>query len=109
MDGVEELGRPAYAGIDTHKDANVLALLDRLGRVLGTWEFATGSDGQAALEGRIGDPSVPVGIEGVGSYGAGIASHLAGRGYRVFEMVRPRREQRRRGKTDQIDAVAGGS
>lgn len=106
MDGVEELGRPAYAGIDTHKDANVLALLDRLGRVLGTWEFATGSDGQAALEGRIGDPSVPVGIEGVGSYGAGIASHLAGRGYRVFEMVRPRREQRRRGKTDQIDAVA---
>ena len=87
MDGVEELGRPAYAGIDTHKDANVLALLDRLGRVLGTWEFATGSDGQAALEGRIGDPSVPVGIEGVGSYGAGIASHLAGRGYRVLYSV----------------------
>lgn len=93
MDEIDELKRPAYAGIDTHKDTNVLALLDRPGRVIGTWEFPTGRDGQRALEQQIGDASVPVGIEGVGSYGTGIASYLAGCGYEVFEMIRPRREQ----------------
>lgn len=101
-----EAGAPAYAGVDTHKDTNALALLDGLGRVVGTWEFPTGRAGYAALERRIGDPSVPVGIEGTGSYGAGLAAHLASRGYGVFEMTRPKREQRRRGKSDPADAVA---
>ena len=35
-------GLPAYAGVDTHKDTNVLALLDLRCRVIGTWEFPTG-------------------------------------------------------------------
>ena len=33
---------PAYAGVDTHKKTNMLALLDPLCRVIGTWEFPTG-------------------------------------------------------------------
>lgn len=101
-----EAGRPAYAGVDTHKGTNALALLDALGRVVGTWEFPTGAEGYEELERTIGDPSVPVGVEGVRSYGAGLAAHLAARGYEVFEMVRPRRQQRRRGKSDPADAVA---
>ena len=99
-------GRPAFAGIDTHKGTNTLALVDRLGRPVGTWEFPTGAAGYARLEEAIGDASVTVGVEGVRSYGAGVAAYLASRGYEVLEVVRPRREQRRRGKSDAIDALA---
>lgn len=106
MREAEDLSRPAYAGIDTHKDTNMLALLDCLGRPIGTWESPTGADGYDALERQIGDASVPAGIEGVGSYGAGVARHLQSRGYEVFEMIRPRRQQRRRGKSDPMDALA---
>ena len=97
---------PAYAGVDTHKDTNTLGLIDSLGRVIGTWEFPTGEAGYARLERAIGDALVPVGIEGTGSYGAGLAAHLRGCGYDVYEVVRPKRGQRRRGKSDPIDALA---
>lgn len=99
-------GAPAFAGVDTHKDTHTLALLDGLRRPIGTWEFPTGPEGYALLEEAIGDPSVPVGVEGTCSYGKGLAEHLAARGYEVLEVVRPRREQRRRGKSDPLDAIA---
>jgi transposase len=92
--------------VDTHKDTHTLALVDALGGVVGTWEFPTGARGYASLERRIGDPSVPVGVEGASSYGAGLADHLRAAGYEVLEVPRPRRGQRRRGKSDAIDAVA---
>jgi len=48
-----------------------------------------------------------VGVEGTGSYGTGLARHLAGRGVEVAEMIRPNRQtRRRRGKSDAADAVA---
>ena len=97
---------PAYAGVDTHRDTNTLALLDPLCRVIGTWEFPTGEAGYAELEAAIGDASVPVGVEGTGSYGAGLTAHLKAAGYDVYEVVRPKRAQRRRGKSDPIDAIA---
>lgn len=97
---------PAWAGVDTHKDTNMLALLDGLGRVMGTWEFPTGKSGYAQLERMIGDSSVPVGVEGTGSYGAGLTDYLQGRGYDVREIIRPKKEQHRRGKSDPIDAIA---
>ena len=97
---------PAWAGVDTHKDTNMLALLDGLGRVMGTWEFPTGGAGYAQLERAIGDNSVPVGVEGTGSYGAGLTAYLVERGYDVREVIRPKKEQHRRGKSDPIDAIA---
>jgi len=97
---------PAYAGVDTHKKTNTLALLDPLCRVIGTWEFPTGEAGYAELEAAIGDASVPVGVEGTGSYGAGLTAHLKAAGYDVYEAIRPKRAQRRRGKSDPIDAIA---
>ena len=97
---------PAYAGVDTHKDTNMLALLDLRCRVIGTWEFPTGKAGYVDLERAIGDSSVPVGIEGTGSYGAGLTAHLKGCGYEVYEVIRPKKAQRRRGKSDPIDAIA---
>jgi transposase len=48
-----------------------------------------------------------VGVEGTGSYGAGLCRHLTGAGIAVVEVDRPNRQVRRReGKTDTIDAVA---
>jgi hypothetical protein len=44
-------------------------------------------------------------IEGTGSYGAGLVRHLEGAGLSVYECERPRRQERRRGKNDFIDAA----
>ena len=101
-----EPGAPAFAGVDTHKETNMLGLKDGLGRAIGTWEFPADPEGYAALADAIGDASVVVGVEGTRSYGAGLAAYLSGRGFEVREVVRPRRDQRRRGKSDAIDALA---
>jgi len=48
-----------------------------------------------------------VGIEGTGSYGAGLARHVAAAGVRVVEVDRSDRQDRRRqGKSDPLDAVS---
>jgi transposase len=48
-----------------------------------------------------------VGVEGTGSYGAGLARHLAAAGVRVVEVDRSDRQDRRRaGKSDPLDAVS---
>src|SRR5207344_299370 len=47
------------------------------------------------------------GIEGTGSYGAGLARHIAAAGVRVVEVDRSDRQDRRRaGKSDPLDAVS---
>lgn len=49
---------------------------------------------------------VLVGVEGTGSYGAGLARHLTAEGIDVVEVDRPNRQLRRRqGKTDPLDAI----
>ena len=48
-----------------------------------------------------------VGIEGTGSYGAGLARHMSAAGVRVVEVDRSDRQDRRRqGKSDPLDAVS---
>jgi transposase len=50
---------------------------------------------------------VAVGVEGCGSWGAGLARFLAANGVRVVEVNRPNRQNRRlRGKSDPVDAEA---
>ena len=44
-------------------------------------------------------------IEGTGSFGAGLTRFLTGRGERVLEVSRLRRERRTGGKTDALDAI----
>lgn len=94
-------------GVDTHKDAHVAAALDGLGRLLGTASFPTTRNGYrrllAWLQGH-GDIAA-VGVEGCGSWGAGLARHLQSKGVEVVEVNRPnRQDRRRRGKSDTIDA-----
>lgn len=96
------------AGIDTHKDTHALCVIDRVGRVVRTGTFGTDAAGLSEIASAIGDPSdcIVVGIEGTGSYGAGIARRLVGLGYDVVEVVRPKRDKRRAGlgKNDPADA-----
>ena len=44
-------------------------------------------------------------VEGTGSYGAGLVRFLERAGVSVYECERPRRRERRRGKSDLIDAA----
>lgn len=97
------------AGADTHKDTHAVAALDGTGRLLGVSEFAATAAGYRQIQqwleefGKVGC----VGIEGTGSYGAGLARHLSSAGIRVVEVSCPNRQlRRRRGKSDPVDAEA---
>ena len=94
------------AGIDTHKHTHHVAVLDRFGRCVADQEFATTSAGYAQIIEFLHAHGVEVvGIEGTGSYGAGIARALRAAGLAVIEVVRQNRQARRvRGKSDPIDA-----
>jgi transposase len=97
------------AGIDTHRDTHTAAALDALGRALGTETFPAKPEGYIALVSWLrGFGSIDrIGIEGTGSYGAGLARHLRGEGIVVLEVGRPNRQaRRRRGKSDPADAEA---
>ncbi len=98
-----------FGGVDTHKHTHVAAVLDGAGRVLGSAAFDADTAGYTALLGWLGGHgSVErVGVEGTGSYGAGLARHLTAAGVDVVDVNRPNRQmRRRRGKTDTVDAEA---
>lgn len=101
--------REVYGGVDTHKDSHTAAAVDRLGRVLGTAQFAADAAGYVALLAWLSSfgTLIRTGIEGTGSYGHGLARYLAGAGEPVVEIDRPDRKLRRSaGKSDPIDAIA---
>ena len=72
-------------GVDTHSEVHVAAALDPVGGLLGTREFPATAAGYAGMLGwleKFGDLAL-VGVEGTGSYGAGLARYLAAHGVRV--------------------------
>jgi transposase len=99
-------------GVDTHTDCHVGVALDQFGRRLGTRSVPTTPAGFAALLAWARDFGVveQIGIEGTGSYGAGLTRWLRARGLTVIEVERPhrldRQARRRRGKSDPLDAEA---
>jgi transposase len=101
--------KPVTGGVDTHKDFHHAAAVDQAGRVLGDQQFAATAAGYRALLAwlRAFGPVVKVGVEGTGSYGAGLARYLAEQHVEVVEVDRPdRKTRRRKGKSDPIDAIA---
>ena len=93
-------------GVDTHKEVHVAVALDRLGGQLDGREIATTAAGYRGLLSWALELGVPVfAVEGTGSYGAGLVRFLERAGVEVFEAERPRRQERRRGKSDLIDAA----
>jgi transposase len=96
-------------GVDTHADVHVAAALDPIGGLLGIQEFPVTPAGYAHLLDWLGGFGTVclVGIEGTGSYGAGLARHVSAAGVRVVEVDRSDRQDRRRqGKSDPLDAVS---
>jgi transposase len=96
-------------GVDTHLDTHVAAALDERGALLGVESFETTPAGYAELlewMRSFGEVEL-VGVEGTGSYGAGLTRVLHRGGIAVVEVDRPNRQRRRsRGKSDPQDAVS---
>ena len=95
-------------GVDTHKDVHVAAALDARGAVLGTESFPATVDGYQQLHRWAADHGelAVVGVEGTGSWGAGLTRHLTAAGASVIEVNRTNRQHRRRhGKSDTADAI----
>jgi transposase len=101
--------RKVIGGVDTHADSHCAAVIDQAGRLLGTREFDSDRPGCEQLLRwlrRHGELTA-VGVEGCGSYGAGLMRLLTERHVAVVEVDRPnRRDRRRRGKSDPLDAEA---
>ena len=101
--------RHVIGGVDTHGKTHHAAAIDQVGRVLGDQEFpatATGYRAALAWIRRFGQV-IKVGVEGTGTYGAGLARYLASEKIVVVEVDRPDRKTRRaQGKSDPIDAIA---
>src|SRR5689334_5280745 len=101
--------RAITGGVDTHADVHVAAALDPIGGLLGVREFPATAAGYGRLLDWLGGFGTVclVGIEGTGSYGAGLARHITTAGVRVVEAGRSDRQDRRRqGKSDSLDAVS---
>ena len=101
--------RAITGGVDTHADTHVAAALDPLGGLPGVREFPASAAGYAdLLDWLDGFGTVALaGVEGTGSYGAGLARHLAAAGIKVVEVDRADRQDRHRpGKSDPLDAVS---
>src|SRR5215813_2093955 len=101
--------RAITGGVDTHADVHVAAALDPIGGLVGVAEFPATAAGYARLLGWLGGFGTVclAGVEGTGSYGAGLACHIAAAGVRVVEVDRSgRRDRRRAGKSDPLDAIS---
>jgi len=105
---IVDAARPVTGGVDAHLDLNVAAALDPVGGLLEVAEFPATSGGYRRLLDWLAGfgPVTRVGVEGTGSYGAGLARYLRAAGVEVVEVDRPDRQARRRsGKSDPLDAI----
>jgi len=94
-------------GVDTHKDVHAVAAISALGVHLASTTIPASSKGYQALETwatSLGTVRA-IGIEGTGSYGAGLSRFLSERGHAVLEVNRANRQLRhQKGKSDAVDA-----
>jgi transposase len=97
-------------GVDTHKLTLSAAVVNRLGGVLESCQVTANQAGHRRLMAMAARYTGPVlwAVEGTGSYGASLTEHLVTAGQVVTEVDRPKRPARKRGKSDEIDAVRAG-
>ena len=82
MTSLTEPARPVTGGADTHRDFHVAGVIDDRGAELAAGSFLADKAGYRALEvwaERFG-PVDRFGVEGTGSWGAGLARHIRSRG-----------------------------
>jgi transposase len=98
----------AVVGADTHRDTHTLEITTPTGVTLATLTVANTDDGAAQALSWITEqspgPRVAAAVEGSRSYGIGLARALSAAGMLVLEIEQPRGRERRRGKSDAIDA-----
>lgn len=95
------------AGVDTHKNTHHVAILDHVGRPVADREFRADGRGYTQAIAFLHEHGAVtrVGVEGTGSYGAGLSRALNAAGLTVVEVARQDRQaRRRRGKSDPLDA-----
>src|SRR6266498_5229672 len=96
-------------GVDTHKHTHTAAAVTPAGGLVAHLTVAADAAGYRRLL-AFADERAPGrriwAIEGTGSFGAGLTSHLLEHGEWVVEIDHPKRPARRNGaKTDELDAV----
>jgi transposase len=98
----------AVIGGDTHRDSHALEMITSAGVVVATTTIGNDEAGFSAAVSWIAAHApgrrIVVGLEGTRSYGIGLFRALTAAGVAVVEVERPRRAERRRGKSDPIDA-----
>lgn len=96
-------------GVDTHKHVHVAVAIDILGARIGDLVVPADTSGYRQLAEwavQVGEVEA-FGVEGTGSYGAGLTSYLRRQGHRIVEVNRgDRRARRANGKSDTVDAEA---
>jgi len=101
--------RDVIGGVDTHGATHHAAALNATtGKLLGDREFPATPAGYRQLLDWLGSfgQVTQVGIEGTGSFGAGLFRYLDAASVTVIEVDRPnRRDRRRQGKSDPLDAI----
>jgi transposase len=94
-------------GVDTHKDVHAAVAINSLGAQLAAATFPANRTGYQALRAwaaALGSIRA-IGVEGTGSYGAGLSRFLHEQGHVVLEVNRPNRQLRhQKGKSDTVDA-----
>ncbi|MET8721492.1 IS110 family transposase [Streptomyces misionensis] len=101
--------REVVLGVDTHGEVHVAAVVSPLGKILGTESFpATVAGYQRLLMWARRRGTVRrAGVEGTGTFGAGLSRYLLAQQVEVYEVNRPDRSARRLlGKSDPLDAQA---
>jgi transposase len=109
MDTIADDEPEVTLGIDTHLDQHAVAVVDAVGRLLGTTTVPATTAGCEQLLGWASafELVTRAGVEGTGCYGAGVARFLQAAGVEVIEVTRAARSDRRHlGKSDPLDAQA---
>ncbi|MFE7855727.1 IS110 family transposase [Streptomyces sp. NPDC057403] len=95
--------------MDTHGEVHVAAVVSPLGKILGTESFPATVAGYRRLlmwARKLGTVR-RAGVEGTGTFGAGLSRYLLAQQVEVYEVNRPDRSARRLlGKSDPLDAQA---
>ena len=98
----------AVVGGDTHRDSHALEMTAPTGATISTLSISNDENGYADMLAWIAEhapgPRVVIGLEGTRSYGIGLSRAVQATGMVVVEVERPKRADRRRGKSDPIDA-----
>ncbi|WP_055544283.1 IS110 family transposase [Streptomyces kanamyceticus] len=96
-------------GVDTHGEVHVAAVVCSLGQTLGIKSFPAAAAGYRRLLAWVRKLGTVrrAGVEGTGTFGAGLSRYLLAQQVVVFEVNRPDRSARRLlGKSDPLDAQA---